>query len=107
MQLNKNDIIEYIINLNFDDGYNLIRDLVSIINTKTSERNNHQLNYIESNFIQYYMIDVSIKDIRENVNIGSFLLSMAEERKQAEYNFANSLDWHTRIQYDKFHKEIE
>jgi len=105
MELNKNDIYEYISKLSFDEGYELIRELVNIININTNKDNNCKLIKIESEAINPYIIDVSLKDIRENFDYGSFLLSRLEDQKQNESEFTKCLDWHTRIQYDKFHKE--
>ena len=109
MKLSKNYIYEYINKLSFDEGYELIRDLVNIINTNTNKDNSYKLIKIEPEAINPYVIDVSLKDIRENFNYGSFLLDRLEDQKQNEKRneseFTKCLDWHTRIQYDKFHKE--
>jgi len=105
LELSNNDIYEYINKLNFEKSYELIRHLVNIINNNISKNNSYQLTKIKLGTINPYIIDVSLKDIRENVNYGSFLLDRLEGQKQAECSYENSLDWHTKIQYDKFHKE--
>ena len=104
MKLSKNDIYEYINKLSFDEAYELIRDLANIININTNKDNNYQLIKIESEAINPYIIDVSLKDIRENFNYGSFLLDRLEDQKRNKSKFTKSLDWHTKLQYDKFNK---
>jgi len=87
MKLDKNNIYEYINKLSFDEGYELIRDLVNIINTNTNKDNSYKLIKIEPEVINPYIIDVSLKDIRENFNYGSFLLDRLENQKRNESEF--------------------
>jgi len=105
MKLSKNDIYEYINKLSFDEAYELIRNLANITNINTNKDNNYQLIKIEPEAINPYIINISLEDIRENFNYGSFLLDRLEDQKQNESEFTKCLDWHTRLQYDKFHKE--
>ena len=87
MKLSKNDIYEYINKLSFDEAYELIRNLANITNINTNKDNNYQLIKIESEAINPYIIDVSLKDIRENFNYGSFLLDRLENQKRNESEF--------------------
>jgi hypothetical protein len=111
MKIQKEDIYEYMRNINFDEGLILLQDLASVINRNIEQENMMKEITIDkdlfnlSNMKNPYRIKIDLEDITKTVNIGDFFLERLEVEKQNEYNFANSLSYHDRLAYDKFHKD--
>lgn len=104
MELNENMIVSYFRDLEFSDAFRLLQCVANCVNENESHKRNMEMIGVNHDYTNMqhnpYEIEINLSNIHDNVNFFGELF----KENNAEKDYVNSLDWHTRLQYEKFNK---